>query len=50
LSRMLQGKRPLGRATLMLEKWHEGLDLIQLVQERDHQLASVNTVMDLRVS
>jgi hypothetical protein len=54
-----EGKRPLGRTR---HKWMnnikmdlgetgwDGVDWIDLVQDRDHWRASVNTVMNLRVS
>jgi hypothetical protein len=36
------------RFTYIRERGHEDLDLIQLVQDRDHQLTFVNTMMDLK--
>jgi hypothetical protein len=44
-----EGKRPLGRPMELREIGCDGMDWIDLAQDRDQWRALVNTVMNLRV-
>jgi hypothetical protein len=44
-----EGKRPMGRPRHRWETGWDGMDWIDLVQDRDQLRALVNTVMNLRV-
>jgi hypothetical protein len=48
LVRKPEGGRPLGRPRRILERW-DGMDCIDLAQDRKQWMALVNTVMNLRV-